>query len=768
MIKRFSQLVLFSAGVGIIAFSAQASAGVVGFKPGRIIDDMIFTNSTSMSVGDIQNFLNSKVPVCDTWGKQMYNSWQTRAQFAATIGQYPPFTCLKDFSENGKTAAQIIYDTSKAYSINPQVLIVLLQKEQALVTGSWPYALQYQRAAGYRCPDTAPCDSLYHGFSNQIKQAANMFHQIMIASPYWYTPYILGNNFIRYSPTVSCGGSNVYIENRATQALYNYTPYQPNQASLDVGWGSTSSCGAYGNRNFYLYFTSWFGVTTGTPLVQAPSSNTVYLLSNNKRFAIPSGDILYAYGLRSVPITAVSNSFVASVPDGGILSTIFTLPGDSTVYMADLGRKIAIASGTYCDRWGLPCGDPTYQHELGAEFRNGMGDGGMLQPVMKFAGKYYLMENGKKLHFTSTQALQENGYSDASSTLVGNWTNATREFGIVMPANNTFIKFKSSPSIYLYSNSGFYGFSSYESFLGWSGPSITTVLEGESSYNITPPTLAGTLLPLVKSADGTISLLTYSKRYILTGAAVADPRQITNTSTLPSINTLLQARPAQTVTAQNAIALPSGTIAKLEGSVLRPIPTLGNLNLEFAPKDIVSLSNEALKVYSIGKLSIPPGQIIKPGTSAMYIYASDHNIWALSSLSEFWATNSWLNTGAISVGYDETDMIGIKVYSGLVSFADKSYIVTSDGMLHEIASNSVGKKDSIMPLSGPVASRLKYSVAPASFIRFDNGTIFNIQTDAIHPLASMSAYYRQGGNGANTVSLPIKDLSVFTVGSVTY
>lgn len=261
----FVLLVLIAILGGVLLTNTNASAVIVGFNPGRIIDNEVFTNKTSMSVGDIQMFLNAKVPACDTYGTQMYNSWQTRAQFAATIGQHTPFTCLKDYNENGRSAARIIFDTAQQYQINPQVLLVLLQKEQALVTDSWPYATQYQRATGYRCPDTAPCDSLYFGFSNQLKQAANMFHQIMIASPYWYTPYILGNNFIRYSPTVSCGGSNVYIENRATQALYNYTPYQPNQASLDAGWGSTPSCGAYGNRNFYLYYTNWFGSTYYTP-----------------------------------------------------------------------------------------------------------------------------------------------------------------------------------------------------------------------------------------------------------------------------------------------------------------------------------------------------------------------------------------------------------------------------------------------------------------------------------------------------------------------
>lgn len=768
MTKRYLLILLMAASMSAAGFSSQAYAGVTGFNPGRIIDDMIFTNNTSMRVSDIQNFFNSKAPVCDTYGTQMYNSWQTRAQFAATIGQYPPFTCVKDYSENGKSAAQIIYDISQQYRINPQVLIVLLQKEQGLITDTWPYASQYQKATGYGCPDTAACNTAYYGFTNQLTRAANMYRKILDNSPDWYAPYVLGNNYIQYNPNTACGGSVVNIQNRATQALYNYTPYQPNQATLDAGWG-TAPCGAYGNRNFYLYFTSWFGVTTGTPLVQAPSSSTVYLLSNGKKFAIPNGDIIYAYGLQTTPITAVSDQFIDSTPDGGMLSTIFTLPGDGTVYLADLGKKIAISSGEYCIRWGLQCGNTALQHELGAEFRNTMSDGGLLQAVMKFSNKYYLMQDGKKLPFTSQQAMQERGYSEAGSTTVANWTNATREFGVALPANNTFIKFASSPSIYLYSNSAYFGFSSYEAYTGWSGPSSISLLESESSYNTTPPTVAAVLTPIIKSEDGSLSLLTYSKRYLLSGAVMTDSSQVTDLSTLTTLGSILQARPTQAITSQNAIALPSGTIAKLDGSALRPIPSMYDLYLEFSNKDIIAFSNEILKVYSIGKLSIPSGRIIKPGNGgAMYVYAADHNLWALGSLSELWATNSWLNAGAADIRYEDIDMSGIMVYSGIVSIANKTYIVSNDGLLHEIATSAVGAPGNTMPLSGTVTSYLHYSTPPASFIRFDNGTIFNIQEGAIHPLASMAAYYRLGGNNPNTVSLPLKALSNFTVGSVTY
>ena len=283
------------------------ATAVVGFDAGRIIDDSIFTNINSMNVDQIQTFLNSKVSNCDTNGTQPATDFGrsdlTHAQYAATRGwPAPPYPCLRNYSENGLGSAQIIYNVAQQYNINPQVLIVLLQKEQGLVTDTWPLPVQYRSATGYGCPDTAVCDSQYYGLTAQLYWAATMFHTIEINSqswsnPYrsgtsWYTPYILGNNLIQYSPNASCGGSTVNVQNRATQALYNYTPYQPNQASLNAGYGSGDSCSSYGNRNFYLYFTNWFGSTRADQNWSwQPASQNTYLDSNYTQIMLPNPSI---------------------------------------------------------------------------------------------------------------------------------------------------------------------------------------------------------------------------------------------------------------------------------------------------------------------------------------------------------------------------------------------------------------------------------------------------------------------------------------------
>ena len=263
-IKNKYVFVFIVLGLSIVWFPSTSHAiSAAGFNPGRIIDDSIFTNNVSMNVDQIQAFLNSKVPVCDNWGTNG-STPTSRRDFVVSHGYALPMTCLKDYTENGLSTAQIIYNAAQTYTINPQVLIVLLQKEQGLVTDEWPTENNYRSATGYGCPDTAPCDSQYYGLTNQINWSAHMFRAILNSSPTWWSPYVLGNNNIQWSPNAACGSSVVNIQNRSTQALYDYTPYQPNQAALNAGYGAGDGCSAYGNRNFYLYFNDWFGPSVGS------------------------------------------------------------------------------------------------------------------------------------------------------------------------------------------------------------------------------------------------------------------------------------------------------------------------------------------------------------------------------------------------------------------------------------------------------------------------------------------------------------------------
>ena len=242
------------------------------FNPGNIIDNGIFYNGNAMSADQIQNFLNNKVPSCDTNGSKIYSGSTTRAQYGASRGYPAPYICLKDFNENGKSAAQIIYSAAQTYNVNPQVILVTLQKESSIVTDDWPWPSQYKTAMGYGCPDTgsnnsANCDSQWYGFTNQVTNAAKQFRRYATSpNSFNFIPGATAN--IQYNPNTGCGSSAVYIQNQATASLYNYTPYQPNSAALNNLYGTGDSCSAYGNRNFWRIFNEWFGSTHATSASQ--------------------------------------------------------------------------------------------------------------------------------------------------------------------------------------------------------------------------------------------------------------------------------------------------------------------------------------------------------------------------------------------------------------------------------------------------------------------------------------------------------------------
>lgn len=297
----FSLVLAFAASLVFSAALPQKAHALSGsdFKAGRIIDDSVFFDGNSMDIPTIQSFLNSKVLNCDTNGTQPTTRWNsaanryyTRAEWGALNGNSAPYTCLKDYytdvwgtsadqycdaiNYGRKSAAGIISDVARACRINPKVLIVLLQKEQSLITDDWPWAIQYSAATGYGCPDTASCDPAYAGLFNQVYYGARQY-QVYAKKPqlFNYTgqkTYAIPNKFAR----TDCGAPNVYVENQATAGLYNYTPYQPNAAALNNLYGIGDDCSSYGNRNFWRMYSDWFGSSYGPAFYASYVSQSSY------------------------------------------------------------------------------------------------------------------------------------------------------------------------------------------------------------------------------------------------------------------------------------------------------------------------------------------------------------------------------------------------------------------------------------------------------------------------------------------------------------
>ena len=225
------------------------------FDPGNLISDEEFFRSASMTVDEIQAFLEQRNPDCRDGFVCMKDFTET------TFSRDQTVLCNAYEGAENETAAQILHKVSAACGVSVEALLVLIQKEQSLVTLSAPSTIRFERATGYACPDTAPCDSQFFGFYNQVYNAAKQFKRYSNppGTSRFFTWFPVGQTSqVRLHPNAACGTRPVTMKNQATAGLHYYTPYTPNDIALVNLASVGDSCSAYGNRNFWRVYNYWF------------------------------------------------------------------------------------------------------------------------------------------------------------------------------------------------------------------------------------------------------------------------------------------------------------------------------------------------------------------------------------------------------------------------------------------------------------------------------------------------------------------------------
>lgn len=289
---------------------AQAVTGSE-FDPGYIISDESFYNGAAMSESEIQSFLERQVGSCANWNclARYTENTPTRTWSFGTCSTY-----------NGaaaESAARIIFKVQQACNLSAKVILVTLQKEQSLVTNPAPSDAVMRKAMGYGCPDTATCDSTYYGFFNQVFAAGRQLTWYTNPAGSFTSIRVGEVNAIRYHPDAACGAKNVLVRNKATAALYYYTPYTPNAAALANLRGTGDGCSAYGNRNFWVFFNDWFGSPTGDTARSNPIGNIELVEAKPGAFRV-SGWTLDPDNTDSLSIHiyvgSVSSAYPANLP----------------------------------------------------------------------------------------------------------------------------------------------------------------------------------------------------------------------------------------------------------------------------------------------------------------------------------------------------------------------------------------------------------------------------------------------------------------------
>ncbi len=239
----------------LIAIMLALPAPTLAFNPNFIISDHDLTNVQSMYKDGIQRFLESKPGTLDT--------------YRAT-----------DLDGKIKSASDIIYRVSQQFLVSPRMIMVMLQKEQSLVSDPTPSASQYDWATGYAVCDDCNVNSdgvsRFRGFAKQIDSMAQQFRL-------GYLEDLAKNGQtqtgIRPGEQTIIDGQVVTPQNNATASLYTYTPH------------------IEGNENFWKIWQSWFNKTihpSGTVL-QDIEDKSLWVIQSGKRRFVPSVAVLASY-----------------------------------------------------------------------------------------------------------------------------------------------------------------------------------------------------------------------------------------------------------------------------------------------------------------------------------------------------------------------------------------------------------------------------------------------------------------------------------------
>jgi LysM repeat protein len=351
-------LIAAMAAVGVVAVEGERSpaeaANAAWFNPGQIISDSAFYNSGSMSAADIQRFLNGKVAACRADPTRPGCLKDYRLSTPAVTGVAGRCSSLP--AKTNISAAELIYDIAIACGISPKVLLVKLQKEQGLVTSTNPSPRAYEFALGMDCPDTpAGCSAASAGFFWQLYRGAGQLN--------WYSNPAGSFTWLRPGATISrpyqanspgCGSQSFVLENKATAALYYYTPYVPNQTALANLYGVGDACSAYGNRNFFRDYTDWFGSTIGGSFLIKGDGPDVFMIVDETKFRIPTPELLTSLSPLG-PVGTVPNAHLDRFTTIGDMSGLARNAVDGSYFFIHNGSRLAFTTCDEIATWGLNC-----------------------------------------------------------------------------------------------------------------------------------------------------------------------------------------------------------------------------------------------------------------------------------------------------------------------------------------------------------------------------------------------------------------------------
>ncbi|MDN4475164.1 hypothetical protein QQX09_04735 [Demequina sp. SYSU T00192] len=679
---------LAAIGVLVASPSAQALDGD-DFKAGMIITDALFFDGTALGSAAIDSFIAAKNPGCAA-GATCLENYRERITAKAKTDRCDAIT-----AQSNATAGEIIAAVGKACDISPKAILTILQKEQSLVTSTAPSSRAFAYAMGAGCPDDGGCNTPYQGLYQQVYYGASLLKGYTLPTSSHYGRYAAGQtSAIQYNVPTSCGTKDVYVENQATHALYVYTPYTPNQAALNNLYGTGNSCSAYGNRNFWRMYNDWFGSTTaGQSLVKTATSNTVYLLTTDGRWAL-TGPVkakdLAALGT----VATVSKGYLTSYTNRGKMPRYVYDTGLDEVWVL-YGRerhKVGGCGSKLVNGLGVDCADlPQMDH--GEMLR--LTTGTRLTPLLTTgAGAQYYVNRAGRHAISSAAAPADSGETvsaEAVTVPASILKDATRRNVMVADGealtDGSEVVYRAGASLgrvsgLLWSQAGLAAFL----------PSPVTV----AAADLKIPAAATSLSGFVRAAasDDTF-MLTTSGLIDVGGSApegsvtVLDDALIASlpivSTGMPSFLTDVGTKTTYLVDETGARALPAGVKVR---------ETANSLGLD---RTVVAVPSEVIEDLGLGPALLRPGRVVKDADTGQR--------WLIDGAATRWRVYA-RQAKELKVGSIETvDAARLALYTPASSKATigvsclREQFIIAGGKRYPVSATHAAEYEPVVPLS---------------------------------------------------------------------
>lgn len=390
---------------------------VFAVDPDYLMSDYELEQGTSMSLADIQRFLERK----------------------GTLG----YRYMVDADGLTRTAAEILWRAATASNISPKFLLALMQREQSLVEDPNPTQGQLDWAMGYGacdgCSTADPSVARFRGFGKQVSGAARQVRE-------GYLPDLdaNGKTAAGFGPgiTKTVDGERVTPANNATAILYSYTPH------------------LHGNLNFATIWNRWFSKTHPDGTIVTTDNRVFWTIQDGSRRKFSSISALASRANidDAIPISETDletydvgnpirfpNYSLLKAPNGGI----YLLVGESKrpIVSMPVFRTLGFTLDEVIDASLADLG--TYSEGLPITLESAYPQGGLLQD--KTTGGVYWVQDGVKSPIWSKEIMNVNFGSRpitpvSSQELDGFTTGAPVRF-----RDGTLVGATGSPAVYVIS-----------------------------------------------------------------------------------------------------------------------------------------------------------------------------------------------------------------------------------------------------------------------------------------------------------------------------